>query len=307
MKSYRSIAFMLCVLAIAAVAAAQQGKGKGQISGKIVDDQGQPIQDVQVVAVLKGAKEPSGGAKTNKKGEWTIKNLAAGEWNVVMGKEGLEEKTLPMTLGEAEKKASEPVTLGKYVDPNTVLQAEAQKAAELFQIKNYAGARKIYEDLLAKYPGVHQLHPMIARTYAAENNWAKAVEHMRIALEKEPANVDNRLFLGELLLEQGNKDEARTMIEGTDITQAKDPYPFLNIAITLINSKKPDEALVILDKVAAKFADQPEVYYYRGRANLAANKMDEAKADLEKFVSMSKTESKEVTDAKNILAQLTKK
>lgn len=307
MRSLRAVAFIVCVLAIAAMAAAQQpGKGKGQVSGKVVDEQGQPIQDVQVVAVLKGEKEPTGGTKTNKKGEWTIKNLASGEWNVVMGKEGLEEKSVPVTLAEAEKKAMGPVTVGKYVDPNTVLQAGAQKAAEFFQVKQYADARKIYDDLLAKYPAVHQLHPMIARTYAAENNWAKAIEHMRIAVEKDP-NADNRLFLGELLLESGNKDEARQLIEGTDITQAKDPYPFLNIAITLINAKKADEALVILDKVVGKFGDQAEVYYYRGRANLAANKPDAAKADLEKFVSMSPTETKEVADAKNILAQLNKK
>ena len=80
-----------------------------------------------------------------------------------------------------------------------------------------------------------------------------------------------------------------------------------HIAITLINEKKPDEALAILDKVVAKFGEQPEVYYYRGRANLAAQKMDAAKADLEKFVSMAAMDSKEVTDAKNILAQLNKK
>lgn len=305
MRSFRSIAFMLCVLAIAAVAVAQN-KGKGQISGKVLDEQGQPIQDVQVAAVQKGDNKPVG-AKTNKKGEWTIKNLAAGDWTVHFGKEGLEEKVFPVTLGEAEKAAPMAVTLGKYVDPNTILQAEAQKAADLFQKKQYPEARKVYEDLLAKFPAVYQIHPMIARTYAAENNFAKAVEHMRIVVDKEPANADNRLFLGELLLEQGNKDEARKLIEGTDIAQSKDPYPFLNIAITLINEKKPAEALAILDKVVAKFPDQPEVYYYRGRGNLAAEKMDAAKADLEKFVSMAPMDSKEAADAKNILAQLNKK
>jgi hypothetical protein len=305
MKSFRSIAFMLCVLAIAAVAVAQS-KGKGQISGKVVDEQGQPIQDVQVAAVLKGEPKPVG-AKTNKKGEWTVKNLAAGEWTVHFAKEGLEEKSVPVTLAEAEKPAPLAVTLGKYVDPNTVIQAEAQRAADLFGKKQFADARKVYEDLLVKYPQVHQLHPMIARTYAAENNFAKAVEHMRISVEKEPANIDNRLFLGELLLEMGNKDEARTLIEGTDITQAKDPYPFLNVAITLINEKKPDQALAILDKVAAKFGDQADVYYYRGRANLAAEKLDAAKADLEKFIAMAPMDSKQVADAKSILAQMNKK
>jgi predicted Zn-dependent protease len=306
MKSLRSIALIVCVIALAAVATAQN-KGKGQVSGKVVDEQGQPIQDVQVAVALKGENKAFTGTKTNKKGEWTIKNLPAGELIIVFGKEGLEEKSAPVTLAEAEKAAPLSTTLGKYVDPNTVIQAEAQKAAEMFATKRYADARKVYEDLLVKYPNVHQLHPMIARTYAAENNFAKAVEHMKIAVEKEPANPDNRLFLGELYLEQGNKDEARKLIESVDVADAKDPYPYMNVAITLINEKKADEAVALLDKVAAKFADQPEIYYYRGRANLAANKMDAAKADLEKFVSLSKSETKEVADAKNIIAQLNKK
>jgi hypothetical protein len=293
---------MMCVLAIATVALAQT-RGKAQISGKVVDEQGQPVQDVQVRAMHSGDTKPAE-AKTNKKGEWTIKNLGAGEWAVDFGKEGLEAKTVKVTVADGEKAAPLAVTLGKFVDPSVVLQAEAQKAADLFGKKQFADARKIYEDLLAKYPTVHQIHPMIARTYAAENNFAKAVEEMRIALEKDPENADNKLFLGELLLETGNKDEARKLIEGTDIAQAKDPYPFLNIAITLINAKQPAEAITILDKVVAKFADQPEVYYYRGRAYLAAEKLDLAKTDLEKFVSMAPADSKE---AKNIIAQLNKK
>jgi predicted Zn-dependent protease len=296
---------MMCVLAIASVALAQS-KGKGQISGKVVDEGGQPIQDVQVAAVHQGDAQPFN-AKTNKKGELTIKNVAAGEWTVHFAKEGLEEKSVKLTLGEAEKAAPASVTLGKWVDPNTVIQNEAKKAAELFQNKQFADARKVYEDLLQRYPNVYQLHPMIARTYAAENNWAKAVEHQRIAVEKDSSNVDDRLFLAELLMEAGNKDEARTIVEGTDITQAKEPYAFLNVAITLINAKKPNDALVILDKVASKFSDQADVYYYRGRANLAAEKLDAAKADLEKFVSMAPPDTKQVGDAKIILAELNKK
>src|SRR6185436_15675778 len=46
-------------------------------------------------------------------------------------------------------------------------------------------ARKIYEDLLAKYPQIYQLEGFVARTYAAENNIPQALEHLKINLEKE--------------------------------------------------------------------------------------------------------------------------
>jgi hypothetical protein len=49
------------------------------------------------------------------------------------------------------------------------------------------------------------------------------------------------------------------------------------------------------------------LYYYRGRANLASQKLDEAKADLEKFVSMAPADTREVADAKKILEQMVKK
>jgi hypothetical protein len=44
--------------------------------------------------------------------------------------------------------------------------------------------------------------------------------------------------------------------------------------------------------------------YYRGRAYLAAKKMPEAKADLEKFVAAALPDSRELPDAKKILEQM---
>jgi predicted Zn-dependent protease len=91
------------------------------------------------------------------------------------------------------------------------------------------------------------------------------------------------------------------------MTQVKDPFPFINSAISMINEGKGADAAVALTKLQAQFPDQAEIYYYRGRAYLAATKVDEAKADLEKFVTLGKPESREVGDAKKILDQLNKK
>ena len=75
------------------------------------------------------------------------------------------------------------------------------------------------------------------------------------------------------------------MLLSADIAKVKDPYPYMNIIISQINEKKIDDALVLIGKLMAQFPNENSLYYYRGRAHLAANKLPEAKADLEKFVA----------------------
>jgi hypothetical protein len=54
----------------------------------------------------------------------------------------------------------------------------------------------------------------------------------------------------------------------------------------------------------ARFPNDASLYYYRGRANLSAKKLPDAKADLEKFVSMALPDARELPDAKRILEQM---
>jgi Flp pilus assembly protein TadD len=156
-----------------------------------------------------------------------------------------------------------------------------------------------------KYPQIYQLEGFIARTYAAENNIPKALEHLKVNLEKEPNNVDLKLFQAELLMESGDKAGANAILSAIDIKEVKDPYTFVNQAINLINEKKGAEAVELLNKLITQFPTTNELYYYRGRAYVASDKLDEARADLEKFVSLAPN-AKETADAKKILEQIKK-
>jgi tetratricopeptide (TPR) repeat protein len=113
-----------------------------------------------------------------------------------------------------------------------------------------------------------------------------------------------RLVLADLIMESGDKPAALAMMKEIDITKVKNPLPFINGSISLINEGKTDDALEMLNKVATQFPTQAETYYYRGRAYVAAKKYPEAKAELEKFVSMAPPDARELPDAKKILEQL---
>lgn len=309
MKAYR-VAITFWVLVMAALLSAPafaQSKGSATLSGRIVDDQGKPVPDAVVQAVMVGQTDPVQ-ARTDKKGEWKIKNLAEGQWRVEIGKEGLETFREVIEIRN-DKVPPVNVTMAKAaprVDPTVEINTAVAQAAQLAQGGKIPEARKIYEDMLAKYPTVYQLEGLIARTYAFENNHAKAMEHVKLGLEKGPADVDLRVLQADLMMEAGDKAGAKAILDTIDVTQVKDPMPFVNAAIVSINEGKGDEAVALLTKLIAQFPSQNELYYYRGRANVAAKKYDEARVDLEKFVSLAPA-AKETADAKKVLEQLPKK
>ena len=305
MRKLNSFAFIVAFLCAASVASAQI-RGDGRISGKVVDEQGQPLADVQVKGNKVGEIQPMM-AKTNNKGEWSLNGIAPGQWNVEFSKEGFESAKTTVELDDSGRSPSIDLKLAKAVpkvDPNAEIQAEVKRAAGLMEGQKFAEARKIYEDLLVKYPDVYQLNRFIASSYIGEKNNAKAIDHLKMVLAKEPDNVEMKLITGDLMLESGDKAEGLAMLQSVDMTQVKDPSSIINGAITMINDGKTDEAIGLLDGVGKQFPDRADIHYYRGRAFVAGKKLPEAKAALEKYVSMAPPDARELADAKKILEQL---
>ena len=125
------------------------------------------------------------------------------------------------------------LTKAAAVDPNAELQAGMAKAVELQKAGKNAEARKIIEDLIAKYPEAYRLNAFVGSTYEAEKNYDKAIEHLKIVVDKEPADIDLKTYLIELYMLKGDKVEAQKLLDSVDMTQVKDPTLFINSAITL--------------------------------------------------------------------------
>jgi tetratricopeptide (TPR) repeat protein len=306
MRVRQAVVVLACALALVAAPGVlrAQMSGEASIGGKVVDEQKKPVPDVVVKAQLAGQTPPRQ-AKTNNRGDWSINNIGGGIWELEFTKQGFAPQRVTLELKPDQRISSIEVVLAPPApDPNAEIQAEVKRAAELLQNKQIAEGRKVYETLLAKYPNLHQLHEFIGRTYAVENQFDKAIEHMRVAVEKDPENAQAKVLLGDLLMEKGEKAEAQQLLESVDLAKIEDPAPFINLAITKINDQKIDESIALLEKLIARFPMEPSLLYYRGRAQLAAKKLPEAKADLEKFVAAAMPDARELPDAKRILEQL---
>ena len=91
------------------------------------------------------------------------------------------------------------------------------------------------------------------------------------------------------------------MLASIDESKITDPTVLLNAGIALFNDKKTAEAVQWFDRAVARFPAHPDAYYYRGISNLSLGKAPEAKADLEKYVSMAPADAPELATAKKIL------
>ena len=312
MTARRMAVVLIGVLALSAVTAAQD-RGKTRAQGKVVDEAGAPLGDVIVAAVMDGMDKPFQQTKTNNKGEWRVENLAAGKWKFFFGgKQGLEEKSVDADVGASGTVSVPDVKLGKPVDHDAVIGGEIQKAAELMKANKPAEARKVYEDILAKYPQAQpafraQVYGAVAQTYVSENNAAGAADQLKKATEADPSNTDLQVVYGEMLMQSNDpaqKAQGEKLLLGLDISKVKDPFPYMNVIIGQINAQKSEDALALLNKLMTQFPTDTSLYYYRGRANLAAKKLPEAKADLEKFVAGAPPSARELADAKKILEQM---
>lgn len=283
----------------------QAWKGMGRMAGKVVDEDGKPIEGVVVQAFLPVA-DARVEAKTNKKGEWSIGGIARGDWQIEFAKDGYESFQATVSIAELTRLPPMNVTLKKaapVVDPNVEIREGFEKAAALMQQKQFGAARAIYEDLLGRFPQVHQLHPLIARTYYGEGQLDKSIEHLRLALERDAQNVEVRLLLGNVLIEKGDADAGREMIASVADAQIKDPTTLLNVAIGLINQGKGAEAATYLEKNVALFPDYPDSYYYRALTHLQLGNTGKAKADFAQFLKMA-PDAPEAPMARKALEQI---
>jgi tetratricopeptide (TPR) repeat protein len=297
-------AFLTSPLALSEVEG--QTRGQGRVGGKVTDDNGKPIEGVTVRGTLAAGGSPVT-TKTNSKGEWALGGIAPGTWNIDFEKEGWEPRNISIPVAELTRIPPMDVKMkpaAARTDPNVELKAELTTAAALLNERKYAEARSIYESLLAKYPDVHQIHPLVARTYHGEKNLDKAIEHLRVAVEKMPDNVEARLLLGNTLVEAGKTDEGKQILAGIDPSKITDPAVLLNVGITLINQGKAADALTYLDQAVTRFPAHADGYYYRGITYLQLQKNAEAKADLEKFIGLASPDAPELAMAKKILEQL---
>jgi tetratricopeptide (TPR) repeat protein len=292
--------------------------------GRVVDAQGNPIPDVQILLDYKGTIPQKYRMKTDKKGMFTHVNVYAGLYRVTLKKEGVGETSFDYNVQELDRLAKPPdfrfapsaaaAPAGSGLAPAagtpgvnaTKLAADINAAIALAHDGKNDAAIASYEAILTTAPGVPLVHYNLGAAYKAKGDSAKAEASMRKAIELDPGFVDGYVGLATLLAEAGKQDEAIEAIRGGATANPKSGR--LQYALGVLAESKGDSATAREAFLKAEELDpvNVETQYHLATVALNMNDKAEAIARLEKFVATAPEGTPGVEVARSLLTALKK-
>lgn len=309
-RSLAAGAAFAALLASAAALPAQDWKGKARLDGKVVNQKGEPIAKAQLVFRFKGKDGPT--TETDSRGHFAYYGFASGDWDMDVSAPGYITFKTIVHLSDLTR--IPPMEVKLEAAPRTAAEAAPkdtkaevipiiERGNALLEQKDYAGARGEYEKALAAVPDNPIILRAIARTWYGEKNLDQAIETLKKAVEKDPADNDTILLLANLQLEKGNVEEGKALLDRVPPENIKDTGVYLNAGIVLLNKKNPTGAWEQFDKVVKLKPEDPDGYFYRGLAALQLKKNAEAKADLQKYLQLDPNGG-QAADAKDLLKSI---
>jgi tetratricopeptide (TPR) repeat protein len=272
-------------------------RGDAQVSGKITDEAGKGIPEAKVTFIFSKSNDGFF-ATTKKNGEFSAKDIKAGEWRLQIDAPNFVTIRRTLTISDSKNPQIEAV-LKRDNSPELLTKAEA-----LFKAGQNTEARTEYMKVLEAHPDLTGINRAIAFTYGREGHHAEALKYLDLALA---ANPDDRMML-QLAAASATQvsDYPRAMgyLSRIDEAALDDPSPLADAAVTLINKNRSADAIVVLDRVIGRFPTAADAYFYRGFAKLQIEKQAEAKADLEKYLALAPPDAAQAPQAKSLLAKI---
>jgi Tfp pilus assembly protein PilF len=283
----------------------------GTARGKVLDEAGKGIVDAKVVLDFQGGVTRHYETKTNKKGEFTQVGLFPGDYKIVAGKDGYAPNGIEHKVGIGEVTYLPDI---KLADAKKVAEAQAAKqtedivpifnrAADLGKAGKLDEAEAAYKEVVAKAPTIPETYVNLGYIYRQKKDWASAETSYKKALELRPGYSEATSGLIAVYQASGQADKARELANAA----TGDATVQFDLAAELLQENKYEEALAAFQKAAAADPNNPEPIYYIGAINVGLNKVDEAKANLEKYLSMNPTNAQNVATAQGLLQALTPK
>ena len=212
---------------------------------------------------------------------------------------------------------SEPTEPGPVVD-------HVREGDELLQARRYEQAIEAYDEAIEKgadlaraYAGRGQAYAALRRFREAVTDYDKSLEYDRTAdvlasrcnasrllarsdeamtncqeaISLDPENVDARLALAMLYLDQNSPEEARSEIEAAreiDPGSAKAHYVLAQVEVA---EGKYEAAVASLTRCIEIDPSQPRYYWDRGFIHYSLGKIDQAKEDLYAVIELGNPET----------------
>jgi tetratricopeptide (TPR) repeat protein len=292
-------ALVLSLMALAAPALAQTG----QLKGKVVDGQNKPIDGARIT-MLAVATNRKFETKTNRSGEWMQIGLAPGDYQVTAEKNGMTQM-FQVKLGLETKEVNFSLQPGGAGGQMTAEQAKKEAArveglkaafaegAELTNAGKFDEAIAKFNEVIGQVPKCTECYVNIGAIHSRRQEWDKAEEAFKKALEINPESVDAYNGMANVYNAQKKFKEAQAMSAeaakraGATAGGGANAENLYNQGVIAWNGNdfpKAQELFLAAVKADDKHA---EAHFMLGQAYLNLGKLPEAAKEFETYTKIA--------------------
>ncbi len=311
MRISKTIKFLfIAILATGLISSslmAQEGRGKGRITGCLKDDKGNALAGKEMTLHFDKNPNLKHTTKTDKKGEWTFNGLGTGTWVLTAKVEGFEIYQSGFRVTQLTKNPYREVKLKK---PKVTPKMFFEEGNKLFAEKKYDEAIAKYKAFLAKHPDTVQAMINIAKCYNAKGDKAAAMKEFESILGKLKDTAKDKetkaqiySTIGQFHLDKNETEKATEYFKKSVDLNPKDEIMAYNVAEIFYSKNKTNEAIKYY-KLAAKIKPSwAEIYTKIGYAYLNLGDTKTAVEYLKKFIEKA-PDSPEAPGVKEVIKSL---
>lgn len=306
---------LACVLVVSTMAFAQAGRGKGRLTGWVLNEKGDPIANVTVkLEFEKGGLKDE--ATTNAKGEWSFISLGTGNVNLTASVEGYLDGVGQAYVQQLEKNPPVKLVLREDKDKRARVKDEAsmqelERGNQFFNERKFDEALEIFNKFAEINPNVYQIYFNIGDVYREKGEFDKANEQYAIAQAKAKEKADIVMqakalaAFGEVCLRQEKFKEAGEYFTQSIALNPKDEILAYNVAEIFFGRNQTDKAIEYYKLATQIKPEWSEPYLKIGYAYLNKGDMKLAIDSLNEFLKHD-PESPQAPVVKSLIESLTK-
>lgn len=311
-----AVVFVLCL----GSAFAQEGLGRGRVTGQVLDESGAPVEGARVVAhSLQGTAKLEG--ETDRRGRFAIAGFGSGMWRFEITGEGFAPVMVDREIRQLRTNPPIEVVLEKLtglaaLQADTGSQDLFAKGNAFFDEERYDEASRMFEEFAVAHPDVYQVRINIASSHLKKGDLDKAeAEYLGVletimqthggyAGDKE-TSIRALSGLGEICLSRENYESGREYFSRALDLSPDDEAAAYNVGEILFSNQQVDEAVRYF-KLAIQIRETwSKPYSKLGFVYLNKGDFDKALEYFHKFIEID-PENPEVPVVKNVVDTIAK-
>jgi tetratricopeptide (TPR) repeat protein len=318
-KSYQqAFIWIIITFLLAGCAWAQAGRGKGRLSGLVVDKSQNAIPSAKIVCEFIENMELKKEVTSNNKGEWAILGLGTGGWRVTASKDGYIPSFSEVYVRQLARNPMVTLTLKKIEGQDALLKDKAslnmlEQANALFKEQKFDEAISLMQQFLEQNPEAYQAYASIGDCYREKGDTDHALENYQKVLElaKEDEVMGKEITaralagIGECYLKIHDVEKAQSYFEQSIEVYPENEILAYNVGEIYFSNHKIDEAIHYFTISAQIKPDWSPPYLKLGYVYLNKGDYSNAKANFKKFLEMAPN-SPEASTVQNILEYIAK-